>query len=155
LRLLSEAASEKKDTIRNLIAEKFRNLRDVLGGAGGAVAESWTAARQRIRDAASRELRAFGYAALSALQATLETSPSAEVRARIEALLALHVSEAPFPIPAGEPLRRHRAIQVLERIGTPTAREILDAIARRSFSLRERREAQVALNRLNRQMNRE
>jgi ElaB/YqjD/DUF883 family membrane-anchored ribosome-binding protein len=52
LRLLSEAAVEKKDTIRHLIAEKFGNLKDVLGDAGGAVAESWTAARQRIRDAA-------------------------------------------------------------------------------------------------------
>jgi hypothetical protein len=103
-----------------------------------------------MRDAASRELRAFGYAALPALQATLETSPSAEVRARIEALVDLYVSEAPFPIPPGEPLRRHRSMQVLERIGTPAARETLEAMARGSPSARERREARAALDRLGR-----
>lgn len=51
-------------------------------------------------------------------------------------------------IVAGESLRRLRAIQVLERIATPAAREVLAALASGSPTARETLEASLALQRL-------
>jgi len=42
------------------------------------------------------------------------------------------------------------AIQVLKRIGSKEAREVLEMLEKESPSLRERREAKAALERLNR-----
>jgi hypothetical protein len=102
----------------------------------------------RVRDAAHRALAAAGLEAIPAMQAALAAAPSAEVQARLERLTALIVTEAPFPVPAGEPLRRHRAIDILERIGTQGAREVLERLSREAPAARERREARAALERL-------
>ena len=61
----------------------------------------------------------------------------------------LEILQRPFPIPPGEPLRRWRAMQVLERIGTKEAREVLEMLEKESPSLRERNEAKAAIGRLN------
>lgn len=41
LRLLNEAAREKKDEIQGLLSEKYGDIKDVLG-QGGARAKEWT-----------------------------------------------------------------------------------------------------------------
>jgi hypothetical protein len=63
--------------------------------------------------------------AAPALRQTLEAKPSAEVRRRAENLLAA----LDQPITNAEMLRRLRAVEVLEQIGTPAAREQLKALA--------------------------
>jgi hypothetical protein len=45
-------------------------------------------------------------------------------------------------------LQRLRAVQVLERIGSPEARQILEALAKGAPGARETREAQASLSRL-------
>jgi WD40 repeat protein len=52
-------------------------------------------------------------------------------------------------VPAGEPLRRVRAVEVLERIGTPEARALLEKLSKGPVS-RTSREAGAALGRLDR-----
>jgi hypothetical protein len=73
----------------------------------------------------------------------LEGQPSEEVRRQVKAIL-----DAPRPVPSGETLRTIRAIQVLERIGTPEAQGVLKKLATGAEAARETREAKEALERL-------
>ncbi len=54
-----------------------------------------------------------------------------------------------LPVPEGEPLRAVRAVEVLERIGTPAARQFLDVLSK-GPAARTTREAKAALARINR-----
>jgi WD40 repeat protein len=95
------------------------------------------------REAASRELGRIRYEADILLRRALEGKPSPEVRQRLQAILA-----GPKKPPA-DALRTLRAIAVLERIGTPEARRILEKLADGAAAT-ETRAAQAALQRLNR-----
>lgn len=72
------------------------------------------------RDAAERELAHLGEATEPALRETLAGKPSAELRSRCERLLE---SLAKGELDA-DGLRRLRAVQVLEHIGSPEARTV-------------------------------
>jgi WD40 repeat protein len=95
------------------------------------------------RDAAAAALAWWGGAVEAELRAALDHKPSAEVRRRIEALLA--ALDAP---PSGEVLRSLRAVRVLERVGTPRARRVLEALAGGESTHRVTAEAKAALGRL-------
>jgi hypothetical protein len=97
--------------------------------------------RFAVRERAVRELKALGHAAAPAVRKALEGSTSAEARKRLEEVAAHR------PDPANEPgrLRRLRAMQVLERIGTPEARKVLSDLAGGLPLAAETREAQAAL----------
>ncbi len=75
-----------------------------------------------------------------------EASKSPEVRAKLGEVLAAW--GRPFPVEPGEPIRRHRAIRVLERIGTGEAKAVLEKLGKESPFERERREVRAALGRL-------
>jgi len=79
-----------------------------------------------LRDRAARELERLGDRVETALQQALERGPSLEVRRRIEGLLARCAETA---VPAPEPLRAFRALEVLERIGSAAPRRILETLA--------------------------
>lgn len=80
------------------------------------------------RDAASRELRDLGEYAAPALRRALEGKPTLEVRRRVELLLEL--LEQARRNPQGDRLRGLRGLEVLEAIGTPKARRVLEHLAR-------------------------
>jgi WD40 repeat protein len=101
-----------------------------------------------IRDKASEEIRKLGPYAESMLRKTRDLSKSAESHNRIDALL--YPLERPLPIPHGEPLRRWRAIRVLEHIGSADAKDVLAMLEKESPSMRERQEIKATLERLNR-----
>jgi WD40 repeat protein len=96
-----------------------------------------------VRSAAAKELEDLGDQAAPALRRALAGQPSAEVRKRAEALLA-----GRWLVRSPEVLRRLRAIQVLERIGSPEARHVLEELAGGAPAARETREAREALQRL-------
>jgi WD40 repeat protein len=98
------------------------------------------------REAASRELARMRYRAEPMLRRALEKKPSPEARRRLQAILS-----GPNR-PLAEDLRTLRAIAVLERIGTLEARLILEKLAD-GTAARETREAQAALQRLQRAAN--
>jgi hypothetical protein len=77
------------------------------------------------------------------LRQALQNNPSLEMRRRTEAILA-----APRRPQAGD-LRNLRATAVLERIGTPEARGMLEKLAG-GAAAPETRAAQAALRRLRR-----
>ena len=74
-------------------------------------------------------------------------SPSAEAKARLEKLLARFGDGAPTP----EQSRDLLAVRVLEDVGTPEARKVLELLVRESPGWWVTREAKAALERLNKE----
>jgi WD40 repeat protein len=96
------------------------------------------------RRRAAEELRQFGVKAAPALYEALRRKPAIEVRRQIEGVLE---ALGEFPVPPDD-LRRARAIQILERIGTPEAEEILQTLAGAEPMSETTRDAKAALQRL-------
>jgi hypothetical protein len=96
-----------------------------------------------VRESAARELLSLDRA--EPLREALEKSTSAECRRRLESILT-DLRDARPP----DSLRNSRAIEVLEQVGTPAARQILDALAAGDPTARRTIEAQAALLRMQR-----
>jgi RNA polymerase sigma factor (sigma-70 family) len=95
------------------------------------------------RTAAAAELRSLGDRARAALEAALAKGPTEEARRRLERLL-----EAAWQDRSPEVLRGRRAVEVLERLATAEARQVLEALARGAPEARLTQEARVVLGRL-------
>jgi HEAT repeat protein len=98
------------------------------------------------RQNAARELEGIGEPAGPALHKVLSGQHSPETRRRVEQLLER--IEQPAAVP--EYLRALRAVEVLEHIGTPEARQILDILGQGSPAARLTQEAKASLGRLGR-----
>jgi hypothetical protein len=96
------------------------------------------------REKAARELAGLGESAGPALRKALADRPSAEVRHRLEPLLA----ELDRPEDSPERLRVLRAIEALEDVGTAEARQLLEKLAGGLAGARVTREARASLSRL-------
>ena len=79
-----------------------------------------------VRRQAAADLQGAGRAAEAALRKALADGPSAEKRRRIEQLL----EKLDQPGPSAEALAALRAVEVLERLGTPEARRLLDELGK-------------------------
>jgi WD40 repeat protein len=77
----------------------------------------------RKREAAARSLAELGERAREAMTQALNSGPSPETRDRLERLLAADEK------PTADLVRRLRAIEIVEIVGTPDARELLAAWA--------------------------
>jgi WD40 repeat protein len=97
-----------------------------------------------VREKASEELKLLGEAALPALQRAVTGSPPLEVRRRIEQLLEQEAKD----VPSCERLQNLRAVEVLERIGSPEACRLLEELASGMPGARLTQEANSALGRL-------
>ena len=96
------------------------------------------------REAATAELPRLGRFAEAALKRALENKPSAEVRLRAEVLLK---KLGEWQVSPSE-LQSLRALEVLELIGTPEARKIIESLEKGTVSRRVSEEAKAALGRL-------
>jgi RNA polymerase sigma factor (sigma-70 family) len=96
------------------------------------------------REKAERELHDLSEQAGPALRKALDGQPSAEMQRRLEALL-----ERIDPAWSPEVLRQGRALEVLERIGTPEVQRLLRKLAGGAPSVRLTQDAAAALARLN------
>jgi len=83
------------------------------------------------------------------LRQQLKKQLSLEVRRRLEQLL----EKIDGPVTAPEQLRGLRAIEVLEHIGTPDAREFLQTLAKGTGEARLTQEAKASLGRLSKSLN--
>lgn len=99
----------------------------------------------RVREKASRQLQGLGQDAEPALRQALLGKTSLEVRRRIDDLL-----RGPGLIYQQQTLRQLRAVQVLEQIGSPEARQLLKSLAEGARFARQTVDAQEALERLER-----
>jgi WD40 repeat protein len=96
------------------------------------------------RERVTKELRELGWVAEPALHKALEDKPSLEARQRMKALLD-DIRKQPLP---PEMLRMLRGMEVLEHIGTLTARKTLDSLAEGVPQARLTREAKAVLQRM-------
>ena len=97
-----------------------------------------------MRAQATRELEGLGKAAGPALRNFLEGKPSPEARRRAQQVLAK--LEAPGDSP--QMIRLLRALEVLERIGTRDARQVLQTLAAGNPDAQLTRAAKASLHRL-------
>jgi WD40 repeat protein len=144
-------AGRADETIRELAHRPQASvafLRDRLRPAAGAdpvrlreLIATLGSGRFADRDRATRALEQIGEPAGPALAAALARAPSLEARRRLEKLLGY--IQAPTPPPPR--LRELRAVEILEHIGTPEARRLLDALAGGAPEARLTREARAAL----------
>jgi hypothetical protein len=100
-----------------------------------------------VRQKASIELEKFGDRAESTLREKLTTKPALEVRRRIEQVLS-KIEQQPL---RPESLQAVRAVEVLEHIGSPKARAVLEMLARGAKVSHLATEAQASLDRLSAQ----
>jgi len=98
-----------------------------------------------VRQAATVELERLGDSAEPSLRKALDGRPPLEVRRRLEELLA-KMTGVKAALTPGQ-LRWQRAIRVLELIGSPEAKEVLETLAQKTPSPRVRQDAQAALTR--------
>jgi WD40 repeat protein len=99
-----------------------------------------------LRERATEELERLGQLAEPALHKALEKPKSLEVRRRIQHLLEKN-KDRPFTWPQ-EVMRALRAIDVLEKIGTPEARALLAKLADGAPEENLKQEAKRSLERL-------
>jgi len=97
-----------------------------------------------VRDTARRELAKYGEVIEPALQKALTGKPSPEAAKHLESLL----TELKGPTSNPEVLRPMRAIQVLERIRSTEARQLLEKLAKGAPLARQTRDAKAASQRL-------
>lgn len=95
------------------------------------------------REAAMKELARVVEVVEPALRSTLAKSPSPEARRRLEQLLTKLEGRGT----TGDTLRVSRALEIVERIGTPEARRLLEMVAKGPSGVWQTREAKTALER--------
>jgi HEAT repeat protein len=98
------------------------------------------------RQRATKELARLGEQAEAELRRFLASNPPLEARRRAEELL----DQLARPLTDPEWLRRLRAVETLERIGTAEARGLLQTLAEGAAASRITRESKASLDRLNR-----
>ncbi len=98
------------------------------------------------REKAMVELEKLGALAGPVLKNALDANPSLEMRRRIEKLLEKITGFTLSP----EELRVWRALEVLEHVGNPAARQVLQTLADGAPGSWQAEEARLALNRLKR-----
>jgi dipeptidyl aminopeptidase/acylaminoacyl peptidase len=99
------------------------------------------------RDKAVKALQEMGEAAEGAMRKVMDGNPSLEVRRRLERILD-HDKQTKEK----EVIRRLRAIETVEHIGTTAARQLLEALAKTSPNPRLTQAAAAALQRLAKQI---
>jgi RNA polymerase sigma factor (sigma-70 family) len=97
-----------------------------------------------VREKASAELEKVGEPAAAALRKALEGTPSAELRVRATMLLDGFGGKGA----SADVVRRERALEVLEQIGGPEARAVLEELAKGAPEAAQTQRAKEALKRL-------
>jgi hypothetical protein len=102
----------------------------------------------KVRRKAAEDLAGLAELAEPALRKALAGKPTLEVRKQIDTILAKLPRMLAGPVPTPERLRVMRTVALLERAGTPPARQALRALARGAKGARESVAARAALDRL-------
>src|SRR5262249_53133154 len=96
-----------------------------------------------VRDKAAQDLAKYGLEGKPHLEKAIKENSALEVRLRLEKVLEKLAEHE-----TGQRFRAGRVIQVLEYLGNPAARQILQSLARDASKYRAGQEAQRALDRM-------
>ncbi|MCI0464761.1 MAG: hypothetical protein L0Z62_48170 [Gemmataceae bacterium] len=129
-----------------LLRERIRPVSPPDPGRLEKLITDLDSARFATRDAAARALEKLGRLAEPALRKAAEASPNEELRRRAVTLLA----RLPTDGLGADELQRWRALEVLERAGTPEARRLLEDLAGGAPGALRTKWARAALERLRR-----
>jgi hypothetical protein len=124
------------------LAERLRPVSRVTNEQLARLIADLDSDRFKVRSRASEELHRLGAQAEPALRKVLAGQPSPEVRRRVQALLADSRTLS------DEELHVLRAVEVLEHMGSPGARQVLEVLATGVPEARLTREARASLERL-------
>jgi dipeptidyl aminopeptidase/acylaminoacyl peptidase len=134
----AKAVAVLKQRLRPAPGAKAEEIRRFIAGLDH---DDFTA-----REKASQELAALGTEAEPALREALNGQPSVEVASRVGDLLRA-LPRRRLRLSAAE-LQQLRALQVLEQIGTPEAKDLLEHLAGGAAGARQTQEAKASLDRL-------
>jgi hypothetical protein len=115
------------------VAPKPRELADLFTNLGDE--------RYDVREKATKALQELDELALASLRKAVADNPDLEVKRRCERLIVEATKLTP------PRLRESRLVEMLERIGTPAAKELLKKLAARPAGTRLHEEAKAALQR--------
>ena len=125
-----------KDQLRPAVKTKAERIAELIADLDSD--------RHAVREKARQELEILGELAGQAMSKALADEPTLEVRRRLEPLLAkIERQEL-----SSTTLRQVRAIEVLEHIATPEARDLLKNLAAGATEARLTQEAKAALERV-------
>jgi hypothetical protein len=141
---INDLADDPQQTV-SLLAERTHAVRAPDPQLLARCLTDLDSERFEVREKAARRIEAIGELAKPALQKALAGKLSLEVRRRLEQLLA-----GIEPTESAEQRRTLRAIEVLEHIGTPGARRVLERLAAGAESAFLTREAKASVGRLGR-----
>ncbi|HKB04750.1 MAG TPA: sigma-70 family RNA polymerase sigma factor [Gemmataceae bacterium] len=127
-----------------LLAEKLRPVAAADAKTVATLIAQLESPKFAEREKASKELAALGEAAAGPLREADAKATSAELRQRLAPLLTALADAKP----TGERLRALRAVEALERIGTPEARKLLATLAAGAAGATTTGDAKAALGRL-------
>lgn len=140
-RAMWQLAADPDGTIA-FLREQVQPIRTPQPGQIARAIVSLDSAAFAEREQATKELEKLDEIARAELRQALSQKPSLEVRRRIEALL-----EDLEGVPHGKRLQALRAVEVLEHIETPQARDLLRKLAEGDAAARLTQEARRALKR--------
>jgi hypothetical protein len=129
------------------LKDRLRRAAEAEGRAAGLIADL-DSDQFPVREKASRELEKLGADAAFALRVVLEGEPAAEVRQRIQTILDKLKRPGEKQIAGTDPRSVRLALAVLEEIGTPAVRQVLEELAKGPGTSRVTHEARAALERL-------
>jgi RNA polymerase sigma factor (sigma-70 family) len=98
----------------------------------------------KVREVATKELQQIGELAEPAMRKALAGTPTLEARQRLELLLD-EQRNRPW---SSERLQVLRAVEAMENLGTPEARQLLESLAKGAPGAMQTKEAAASLNRL-------
>jgi hypothetical protein len=132
------------DQAISLVRERLRPASEANGQQVARLIADLDSNQFAVRQKAREELENLGEQAAPALRKTLTKKPALAVSRQIEEVLAKTDQLTP------ESIRAVRAIEVLEHIGSPEAKRLLETLAKGAEGFRLTTEAKASLDRLNR-----
>ncbi|HEV3237569.1 MAG TPA: WD40 repeat domain-containing protein, partial [Gemmataceae bacterium] len=130
-----------------LLQNRLEPVRSPAAEKVQALVNELDSAEFNVRETAQKQLAEFGQLIAPALREALKSDPSAEKKRRMESIMA---NLDPNGMVSGPHLREIRAMQILEKIGSAEARELLKKVAQGDESARLTTEAKKALERIER-----
>ena len=130
------------------LASRFQPVESIDGPAVAELIRNLDSNQFVKREEAARKLEELGIKVGQALRKVQAEKPPPEMRRRIDAILG-RIAHTKLRLPTtGDSLRGVRAIEVLERIASRDAKQLLQAWARQDAHLLLASEAGVALERI-------